>query len=343
MPKNGQTVGSIYELAVSLGRAADPRGEERVQEILELEGRTYQELSTEKKSYFDTEALTNPYPDTRILYGNRSTPVATVLVGIDMDSAELLVADRLRDRNTKIDAVIAHHPEGIGLAQLDAQLMLQTDLLASYGVPIHVAESLLEKRIAELGRALSPINHNRAVDTARLLEMPFICTHTATDNLVYGFLKQFVTSRKPKTVDDIMAALMTLPEYQAAAKLSAGPHIVSGNGKRRVGNIAFTDITGGTSGAKEAYSYLSRNGIGTILAMHMKEEHKKVAEEAHLNVIVAGHMSSDSLGMNLMLDQLEATGVRIIPTGGLIRVSRPISKANNQNKATTSTRKKGAR
>ncbi len=56
--------------------------------------------------------------------------------------------------------------------------------------------------------------------------------------------------------------------------------------------------------------------------MHISEEHKKEAEDAHLNVVIAGHISSDSLGMNLFLDELEKKGIEIIPCSGLIRVSR---------------------
>jgi len=33
-------------------------------------------------------------------------------------------------------------------------------------------------------------------------------------------------------------------------------------------------------------------------------------------------MSSDSLGMNLFLDELEKRGIEIVPCSGLIRISR---------------------
>jgi hypothetical protein len=39
-------------------------------------------------------------------------------------------------------------------------------------------------------------------------------------------------------------------------------------------------------------------------------------------VVIAGHMSSDSLGINQFLDELERHGVRTIATSGLIRVHR---------------------
>jgi hypothetical protein len=41
-----------------------------------------------------------------------------------------------------------------------------------------------------------------------------------------------------------------------------------------------------------------------------------------VNVIVAGHISSDSIGMNLVLDKLERKGIKITPAGGFIRIRR---------------------
>jgi hypothetical protein len=56
--------------------------------------------------------------------------------------------------------------------------------------------------------------------------------------------------------------------------------------------------------------------------MHISEKHRKKAQKAHINVVIAGHMASDSLGMNLFLDELEKKGIEIIPCSGLIRVKR---------------------
>ena len=63
-------------------------------------------------------------------------------------------------------------------------------------------------------------------------------------------------------------------------------------------------------------------GIGTIISMHQSEEHRKEAEKYHINVVIAGHISSDSIGMNLFLDELGKKGIKILPTSGLIRYSR---------------------
>ncbi|HPM39035.1 MAG TPA: NGG1p interacting factor NIF3, partial [Candidatus Pacearchaeota archaeon] len=50
--------------------------------------------------------------------------------------------------------------------------------------------------------------------------------------------------------------------------------------------------------------------------------HRKEAEASHINIVIAGHISSDSLGMNLFLDELEKKGIEIIPFSGLTRIKR---------------------
>ncbi len=64
---------------------------------------------------------------------------------------------------------------------------------------------------------------------------------------------------------------------------------------------------------------MSNAGVGTIVDMHLAEEHRKQAEKAHINVVIAGHISSDSVGMNVVLDEVEKGGIKITPWGGLIR------------------------
>jgi hypothetical protein len=56
--------------------------------------------------------------------------------------------------------------------------------------------------------------------------------------------------------------------------------------------------------------------------MHIREEDRREAVKHYINIVIAGHIASDSLGMNLILDKLEERGVEIIPCSGLIRESR---------------------
>lgn len=311
------TIQQIYNLAIKSGITADFRGKHEIDKLLIRRKKQYEKLSSSEKKEFDTERLTNPYSDTRILVSAK-IPIKKILVGVDMEIGELLLANHLGD----IDLVIAHHPEGNALAGLDDVMHLQADVLAHYGVPINIAESLILPRIREVSRGISPVNHNRAVDAAKLLNIGFMCVHTAADNMVAHFLRNRIEKKKLEYVEDILDFLKSIPEYKEAIKIGAGPHLLAGRPENRCGKIALTEITGGTEGAPQIYKKMSQAGIGTIVAMHLSEKHYKQAKEAHINVVVAGHMSSDSLGLNLFLDKLAQRGIEIVPCSGLIRVER---------------------
>ncbi|QQG52651.1 MAG: NGG1p interacting factor NIF3 [Candidatus Falkowbacteria bacterium] len=309
----------IYDLAIKLGMKADLRGEAEVKKYLARVNKKYEALPEKDKGFFDMEKLSNPYSDARVLFDN-GREVKKIMVGIDIETAELLLAKQLGD----IDLVIAHHPEGSALADLSDVMALQAQVLASYGVPINIAESVIKSRISEVHRGISPINHDRAVDAARALDTNFMCIHTPADNLGASFMENLVQENREKldTVGDLMELLMSIPEYAEAKKRKAGPMIFAGSEDSSCGKIVVTEFTGGTSGSKDIYEKMSQYGIGTIIGMHMSEEHRKEAEKYHINVVIAGHMASDSLGMNLLLDEIEKQGIEIMSVSGLIRIKR---------------------
>jgi len=309
----------IYNLAIALGTKNDLRGEADVKKYLERLKKKYEGLSEKDKAEYDEEKLNNPYSDTRIL-NTAGKEIKKVLVGIDMEGSELLLAKQLGD----IDLVIAHHPEGEALADLSDVMKLQAAVLAKYGVPINIAESVIKPRISEVTRNLSPANHNRAVDTAKILGLDFMCVHTPADNLGASFLVKLLEDKKAEieTVGDILDLLKTIPEYKMALKQKSGPMLFAGDPENSCGKIVVTEFTGGTSGSKDIYEKMSQYGIGTVIGMHMSEEHRKEAEKYHINVVIAGHMASDSLGVNLFLDELEKKGIEIVPISGLTRVKR---------------------
>ncbi|MHB8155949.1 MAG: NGG1p interacting factor NIF3 [Desulfocucumaceae bacterium] len=311
----------IYGLAVSMGMEADPRGIEKVRQTLEKEKKKFSEMKEEEKKDFDQESLTNPYSDSRMLAGDPEKEIKRLLAGIDMEVGEILLADRLNEKGTPIDLIISHHPEGKALAALYGVMYLQEEVLAQAGVPINVAEGIMAARIGEVKRAIMPLNHNRAVDAAKILGFPLMCIHTPADNLVTSVLQKKIEEQKPETVGDLLKLLKAEPEYAEAARQGAGPTIIVGNKDRRAGKV-LVDMTGGTSGSEDAYGKLSQAGVGTLVVMHMGEKHRKEAEKNHISVIIAGHMASDSIGMYLFLDRVEAGGVEVIPCAGLIRHKR---------------------
>ncbi|MBE9528748.1 MAG: NGG1p interacting factor NIF3 [Proteobacteria bacterium] len=311
----------IYEKAYRRGIELDPRGTEEVASELERAGKDYADLKESDKKYYDTEKLKNPYSDTRILYGDPDTEVRRVMVGIDMEVGELLLADRLTERGTKIDLVIAHHPEGKPMADLYDVMDMQSGILHKYGVPVNVAEDIMDERIKEVERRLMPVNHTRAVDAARLLDIPFMCVHTPTDNAVTTYLQDLFDAEEPRYVSDVIDILRAIPEYAGASVETLGPKIVCGTKRRRVGKV-FVDMTGGTGGSKKAFETLTNAGVSTIVGMHIGEEHRKEASKNHINVVIAGHMASDSIGINLMLDHVLDPDVEVLSASGFRRIKR---------------------
>ncbi len=315
------TLKEIYEIGVKKGIETDPRDPAEVARELKQAQKEYDKLDEKGKKYFDMDRLFNPYSDTRILYGDPDTKIKGVLAGIDMEVGEVILADRLREKGEPVNLVLSHHPEGKALAKLHNVMYLQAGLMYKLGVPINMAESLLEERMADVGKGLMPLNHNRTVDAAKLLDMPLMSVHTPTDNLVTAFLTKLLQEKSPDTLGDIMEILGEVPEIAQDKLIGPGPKIWNGSESSRCGKI-MVDMTGGTSGSDKAYAELSKAGIGTLVIMHMPEGHRKKAAEYNIRIVNAGHISNDSLGVNLFLDELEKLGVAIYPTSGLIRVSR---------------------
>lgn len=290
----------LYNRALKIGMEYDPRGKRY--------------LSRQFKG-------SNPYADSQILYGDGDRRVKNILIGIDIEVAELLLADQLRQRRG-LDLVISHHPQGRALLGLFKVMHLHIQMLKNAGVSEDLASGLLEQRRQEVDRKLLGSNHTRAVDVARLLDMPFICLHTVADNLACYHIQKLIQKKSPGSLQDILKLLDEIPEYRLAKRETAGPRIILGRPHRPTGKI-LVEMTGGTEGPKDVFGKLYNAGVRTLICMHLSEEHFKKVKDTNLNVIIAGHISSDNLGLNLLLDKIEKEeNFNIIECSGFRRVSR---------------------
>lgn len=312
----------FYNRAIQYAIDNDPRGKDEISRELQQRRKQYEKLDDKEKSFFDMESLNNPYSDSRIIYGSGDEEIKTLMVGIDIDTSEIVLAELLRQRGLMIDAILSHHPSGRPFASLYTVMGMQAEILSIAGVPINVAESLTESRAKEVERKIMPANHTRAYDTAKLLNMPLISMHTAGDNMVTTFLNNLFNKTNPKTLGDITDLLLDIPEYMEAAKINNGPKILIGSKNRKAGKI-FVDMTGGTEGSKDIYETIKSSGVNTIVGMHISEEHRKEAEKNHINVVIAGHISSDNLGMNLLIDGvIKDDDIKIVECSGFRRIKR---------------------
>lgn len=301
----------------------DLRSKKQIAAYLSSEKKKYHKLKSFEKKFFDKEDLINPYADTRILYAKNDRPIKRILVGIDIGVSEILLADRLNAKGKKIDLVLSHHPEGVGLAGLSQVMELHTSLLEVLGLDKEIAQSLMEKRIKEVENSVHGANHFRAPDAAKLLDIPLMCCHTPADNHVNRYLQELMNRKKPKTLSQIVQLLLKIPEYRLAAREKTGPRIVVGKPEDKAGKIVL-DMTGGTEGSKDVFARLSQAGVKTLVGMHMSQGHLVQVKNEYVNVIIAGHIASDNLGLNLLLDKLEKKnkGLEIVECSGFRRLRR---------------------
>ena len=311
----------IYELALDMGIKADPRGSDGVKRLLARIKKEYSEMPEKKKKYFDKENLTNPYSDSRILLGDPKLSVKKIMAGIDADGEEVLLMDRLNERGGKIDLLISHHPSGHALASLDEVMDVQVDMFAEAGVAENVAYALLEERRGKVKRSISPRNHNKTVDSARLLNVPLLALHTIWDNMGNKFMTEYLGKKKFDTAGEVLDYVTEIPEFIESTKGKAGPFLAAGSLKSRAGKVKVA-FTGGTNASKELYMELSKAGVGTLVEMHVPEEAVTELKKLHINIVDCGHMAADSIGANIFLDELEKKGIDVVPCSGLIRVKR---------------------
>ncbi|MFW6128947.1 MAG: NGG1p interacting factor NIF3 [Candidatus Aminicenantaceae bacterium] len=314
---------SIYKKAVQIGINNDLRDKQEIQKRLKAEKEKFKDFNKKDKEFFDTDRLFNPYSDTRILNGDINAQIKKVIVGIDMEVGEILLTYLLNQKmNNKIDLIISHHPEGYALSQLYDVMKLQADLLANCGINISVAEQLLEKRISEVERKLLPANHSRSVDVAKILGIPLMCIHTPADNCVASYLTKLFKNKNPYNLSELIKILKDIPEYKNQSKLQIQPKILSGSENNKCGEI-FVDMTGGTSGSKDIFDRLANTNISTLVGMHINEDHLEKAKKANLNIVIAGHIASDTLGLNLLFDQLEKEEkLEFVEVSGFKRIRR---------------------
>lgn len=315
---------TLFEKAVQIGIDADPRGRKNIEKVLKKHKDQQKKLEGKEKELFDTERTWNPFSDSRIIAGTGDEDVQRVMVGIDIETPEMLLADRLREKGERIDAIMIHHPEGRALGDLEKVMPLQIDLLAALGVPVNHSEANLKPRMDRIWRAIHADNLFRTERTAELLGFPAFCTHTITDNLVWRFIEKHISGKEYDTLGEIVNALNDIPEYKYYAKKGNPAFVVNGSTGGRPGKVTASEFTGGTNGPEEFLESQSRAGVGTIITMHATEKSLEEARKHHVNMIQCSHMASDSIGMNLLLDELTKLEKKlsVVEVSGFIRVKR---------------------
>jgi putative NIF3 family GTP cyclohydrolase 1 type 2 len=229
--------------------------------------------------------------------------IRSVFCSIDVGIAELLLA-----RQLGCDAVISHHPAG-GRARLFGYKVFERHVkqMVESGVPKNIAEAAIKNKMGSLELAHHSDNYDQVPSAAKNMRMPLITIHSPCDEMGRRILVQKVKSLDPNgTVNKLVSKIRELPEYRNAES-SIKIRLGSANskaGKIVVSHAAYTN--GGYDVARAYYDH----GVNTLSYIHISEgDLAKLDKEEHGNLIVLGHIASDWLGLNKLLDELSKEGV----------------------------------
>ena len=239
--------------------------------------------------------------------------IKKVLFWVDMDTPEIMLGKQLG-----YDCVVSHHPRIVNVDMLDV-LDDHIRKLEALGVPRNRSQKLLAERKKELSYNQHVSNTRRSESAAKLLNMPFVSLHTPADVISERIVQEFLDKKfagKPETkVQEVVEALEEIPEYKNSARK---PVIRVGAKESYAGKIyvLMSGLTGpGPAITKEYFDA----GVGTLVLMHIPEKDVKEVDEQKIgNVVVAGHMSSDSLGMNVIAKEWEKHGVETTMMSGVV-------------------------
>lgn len=245
--------------------------------------------------------------------------VRRVLIGIDVDPADLLLA-----KEKGYDLVISHHPTG-GSAVLEFPKVLSKhgDILTRHGVPETIAAEAVRELQEEREPRAHAENYDHLPSVARLVGIGLMCIHNPCDEIGRRVMDETLRTRLPKDprVRDAIHALQTLPEFREAktrivVRMGKPDHAL---GKWAVHHGAGTN--GGFPVARAAFDH----GIDTVFYIHidagaLRRLWEVYGREGSKNLVVTGHLASDSIGINALVREIRASGIHVDTYSGIIDV-----------------------
>jgi len=229
-----------------------------------------------------------------------------ILVAIDAGVPELLLAKQL-----EYDAVIAHHPQGgTAITNFHQVFRRHTQQMVKAGIPKREAEEAIKKKIKTLEVEGHMRNYSHAVEVARLLKMPYMNIHTPLDEIGRRMMSTRIMERtdRKSRLSDVVAALNELPEFRRA---TTRIKIRIGKPETPAGKVAVSHGAGTNGGYDIAKTYF-KHGIGTIVYIHISPaDLQKLQAENQGNLIITGHIASDSVGINPFIHMLENRQITI--------------------------------
>ncbi|MDQ6855655.1 MAG: hypothetical protein M3Z57_01105 [Candidatus Dormibacteraeota bacterium] len=255
-------------------------------------------------------------PSDSQVYVEAPSDVHRVLFGVDISLAEVLWAQQ-----NGFDAVIAHHPLGDRTRTSFSELVRtrQVAQMTAEGIARDVAENAIGARLEAIARRTHMSNVNAIVDSARLFGMPLCNVHLACDIITRDAIIEML-QRHQSAGASVADCLGWFDDFSEYAHGHARPEPWVGAPTNGLGRWTVA-IAGGTNGGFPVFNEYFRAGVDTIFAMHIDEgelQRLRVAAQPGQTLVVTGHMTSDSIGINVVIAGLEERGIEVVRTSGVV-------------------------
>jgi len=144
--------------------------------------------------------------------------------------------------------------------------------------------------------------------------MPYMNIHTPLDEVGRKIMSEQIKGRigENSTVQDVVSALKELTEFKNAV---TEIKIRLGKTENLAGKVVVSHGAGTNGGYEIAKTYF-KHGIETVVYIHISPmDLEKLRAKGKGNLIVTGHIASDSVGINPLIHELEKRNVFVTRIG----------------------------
>ena len=243
--------------------------------------------------------------------------IKRVAIGLDIGTAELMIA-----KDAGADMVIAHHATfAPGCLEGYRTMELLLDRMIALGVqPVPACKIIrtIQDKIRR-GRQGNSSNYDRAPSIAKLIGMPLMSLQTplcmvGAKNIQVLVDEHLRTIQDPR-LTDVMNAVMEPAESQESI---SPPVLYVGSASDYAGKVVAL-FSHEAAEYPEIALALFEAGVGTLILPYASEEVVAATKEQNIgNLIVMGHVTADSIGINAFLSRLEGQGVEVMRMSGVI-------------------------
>lgn len=311
----------FFGRAIAAARARDFRGEEELDRILSGMKDEYDALDAFSRRSFDTERLTNPYGDARVIQSSRRE-LRKVLVTLELDLASLAYAAHLRRERVPVDMVLGYLPgEKAGSSSSEAY-ELKEAALRDLGMQEARARQVLsrERKEAELSLAGDSSGLSEA---AERFELSAAVLKSPADVMAAWYFEKLVEKCDAETVAALVEAVEAQPEFKRSSRANARVVIASGSPGAETGGTFFDVVGPGPLSVEALEALLDIGEAKTVCMLPAGSAPAELARSRGANLLYFPPSAVRSLGMNVLLDSLDPSGeIDYISSGGFTRHKR---------------------